>query len=117
MAKSQDNKEMYTKAIQMSVQDQWTNWSNYVQMDLSWMVFWALPPDLPFIDNATQDTLPTPSNLKHWRIQDFNACPLCLKVGKENLLEQALLCIFSWVVSSLQSDVDIPSDKMRYFQN
>ena len=89
MSKRQDSKEMYTKAVQMSVQGQWTNWSNYVQMDLSWKVIWALPPNLlPFIVNATYDTLPTPSNLKRWKIQDSNACPLCLKVEKENLLEQ-----------------------------
>ena len=89
MSQRQDSKEMYTKAEQMSAQGQWTNWSNYVLMDLSWKVIWALPPNLlQFIVNATYNTLPTPSNLKRWRIEDSNACPLCLKVEKENFLEQ-----------------------------
>ena len=77
-----DNKEMHIKSVQMSVQGQWTKWSNFVQTDLSWKVMWALPPKLvPFLINSTYDTLPTPSNLKRWGKQDSNACPLCSKSG------------------------------------
>ena len=73
---------MHIKSVQMSVQGQWTKWSNFVQTDLSWKVMWALPPKLvPFLINSTYDTLPTPSNLKRWGKQDSNACPLCSKSG------------------------------------
>ena len=76
----QDDKRRFTEAVQMSVQGQWTSWCDYVQTNLSWATIWALPANLvSFCLGATYDTLPSPSNLKRWKIKDDDECYLCSK--------------------------------------
>ena len=75
-----EEKQSFSQAVQLSVQGQWTNWCDYVQNDLSWKVIWALPPNLlAFCLGATYNTLPSPSNLKRWRIKSDDTCFLCQK--------------------------------------
>ena len=68
------------KAVQLSVQGQWTKWCSYVHVDLSWKTLLAMPQQLlTFCFGATYDTLPSPSNLHHWHINPEASCLLCKK--------------------------------------
>ena len=59
----------FSKAVQLQVQGQWTRWMNYVQQDFSWASLMAMPANLTsFCLASTYDTLPSPTNLKRWRI-------------------------------------------------
>ena len=72
--------ENMCKALQLQVQGQWTRWENYVKNDLSWNSILATPPNLlSFCLSSTYDVLPSPSNLKHWRICTESSCFLCNK--------------------------------------
>ena len=58
----------------------WTRWTEYIQNDLSWNKLSKMPLNLiSFCVNATYDTLPSPSNLRRWKISDEAACFLCKK--------------------------------------
>ena len=51
-----------------------------VKHDLSWKSLLAMPPNLlSFCLNSTYDVLPSPSNLKRWRISSEACCNLCGK--------------------------------------
>ena len=66
--------------MQLLVQGHWTRWENYVKHDLSWKSLLAMPPNLlSFCLNSTYDVLPSPSNLKRWRISSEACCNLCGK--------------------------------------
>ena len=66
------------KAASEVLQCQWTNWSNYIKMDLRWANILAMPPNLlAFCLNATFNTLPSPSNLRRMKIQTEAKCALC----------------------------------------
>ena len=79
-AKKMEEDVDYSKAIQLQVQGQWTRWTNYVQNNLSWKNILAMPPNfLSFCVASTFDTLPSPSNLKRWRITTESSCFLCQK--------------------------------------
>ena len=68
------------KAVQLQVQGHWTKWCSYVKNDLSWKTLLAMSQSLlKFSLGATFDTLPSPSNLKRWRIAPIAACCLCHK--------------------------------------
>ena len=70
-----------SKALQLQVQGQWTRWEHYIKNDLSWKSVLAMPPNLlSFCLASTFDVLPSPSNLKCWRICAEAFCFLC---GKE----------------------------------
>ena len=78
----QDDKRRFSQAVQLSVQGQWTAWSDYIQYNLSWATLWSLPANLvSFCLASTYNTLGSPSNLHRWKIQDTNTCSLCSKVG------------------------------------
>ena len=69
-----------SKAVQLQVQGQWTRWLNYIQQDFSWTTLMAMPPNLTlFCLASTFDTLPSPTNLKRWRITAEAKCTLCSK--------------------------------------
>ena len=75
-----DEEKFNAKAVQLSVQGQWTKWCNFVRMDLSWKSMLAMPqPLLSFVLRATYDTLPSPSNLHRWHISSEASCILCYK--------------------------------------
>ena len=68
------------KALQLQLQGQWTRWENYVKNDLSWNSLLAMPANLlSFCLASTYDVLPSPSNLKRWRICTESSCFLCSK--------------------------------------
>ena len=70
----------FSKAVQLHVQGQWTIWMNYVQQDFSWASLMAMPANLTsFCLASTYDTLPSPANLKRWRITTETMCTLCSK--------------------------------------
>ena len=53
---------------------------NYVQQDFSWASLMAMPANLTsFCLASTYDTLPSPANLKRWRITTETMCTLCSK--------------------------------------
>ena len=78
--KTIDDTYAFSKAVQLQVQGQWTRWINYVQQDFSWASLMAMPANLTsFCLASTYDTLPSPTNLKRWRITTEAMCTLCSK--------------------------------------
>ena len=66
MVEEAEEEKYQAKAVQLSVQGQWTKWCSYVCMDLSWKTLLAMPQQLlTFCLGATYNTLPSPSNLHH----------------------------------------------------
>ena len=69
-----------SKAVQLQVQGQWTQWVNYIQNDFSWKTLLALPVNLvSFCLASTFDLLPSPSNIRQWKIWTDAASTLCTK--------------------------------------
>ena len=67
-------------AVQLKVQGQWTRWLNYIQQNFSWKSLLAMPVNLSsFCISSTYDTLPSPSNLKRWKLSTEASCFLCNK--------------------------------------
>ena len=78
--KTIDDTYAFSKAVQLQVQGQWTRWINYVQQDFSWSSLMAMQANLTsFCLASTYDTLPSPTNLKRWRITTEAWCTLCSK--------------------------------------
>ena len=78
--KTIDDTYAFSKAVQLQVQGQWTRWINYVQEDFSWASLMAMPTNLTsFCLASTYDTLPSPTDLKRWRITTEAMCTLCSK--------------------------------------
>ena len=50
---------------------------NYVQQDFSWASLMAMPAITSFCLVTTYNTLPSPTNLKRWRITTETKCTLC----------------------------------------
>ena len=75
-----DNTCAISKAVQLKVQDQWTRWLNYIQQNFSWKSLLAMPVNCTsFCISSTYDTLPSPSNLKRWKLTSEASCFLCNK--------------------------------------
>ena len=75
-----ESEKDHAKAVQLSVQGQWTKWCDYVKFDLSWKTLLAMPQSLiSFCLGATYDTLPSPANLQRWNIPSEVSCTLCDK--------------------------------------
>ena len=92
-SKEIDEESQLARALQLQVQCQWTRWDNYVKNDLSWTFVLDTPPNLlSFCLASTYDVLPSPSNLKRWRICAEASCFLC---GKE-------VCTSSHVLGACQ---------------
>ena len=69
-----------SKAVQLNVQGQWTGWLNYIQQNFSWKLLLAIPVNLTsFFISSTYDTVPSPSNLKRWKLTTEASCYLCNK--------------------------------------
>ena len=69
-----------SKAVQLKVQGQWTRWLNYTQQNFSWKSLLAMPVNLSsFCISSTYDTLPSPSNLKRWKLTTEASCFLSNK--------------------------------------
>ena len=66
--------------MQLKVQGQWTRWLNYIQQNFSWKSLLAMPVNLSsFCISSTCDTLPSPTNLKRWKLTTKASCFLCNK--------------------------------------
>ena len=77
---SRDYRTFISKAVQLKVQGQWTRWLNYIQQNFSWKSLLAMPVNLSsFCISSTYDTLPSPSNLKRWKLTTEASCFLCNK--------------------------------------
>ena len=75
-----DDTYAISKAVQLKVQGQWTRWLNYIQQNFSWKSLLAMPVNLSsFCISSTYDTLPSPSNLKRWKLTTEASCFLCNK--------------------------------------
>ena len=78
--KTIDDTYGFSKDVQLQVQGQLTRWRNYVQQDFFWASLMAMPANLTsFCLASTYDTLPSPTNLKRWRITTETKCTLCSK--------------------------------------
>ena len=75
-----DENAYHAKSVQLHLQGYWTKWCDFVKNDLSWKTLLAMPSSLiSFCLGATFDTLPSPSNLKRWRLITESSCFLCGK--------------------------------------
>ena len=75
-----DENAYHAKSVQLHLQGYWTKLCDFVKNDLSWKTLLAMPSSLiSFCLGATFDTLPSPSNLKHWRLITESSCFLCGK--------------------------------------
>ena len=64
MVEEAEEEKYQAKALQLSVQGQWTKAGCYVRMDLLWKTLLAMSQQLlTFCLGAMYDTLPSPSNL------------------------------------------------------
>ena len=65
MVEEAEEEKYQAKAVQFSVQGQWTKWCSYVRMDLLWKTLLTMPQQLlTFSLGAMYSTLPSPSNLR-----------------------------------------------------
>ena len=73
-----EEEESLARATQLHLQGNWTNWCDFVKIDLSWKSLLALPsPLLSFCIQATYETLPSSSNLHRWKLIEEPKCVLC----------------------------------------
>ena len=71
VAKEIQEEEYVAKAVQQVVQCHWTRWVDYIRNDLTWNKMLKMPLTLiSFAIKSTYDTLPTPANLKRWKIPE-----------------------------------------------
>ena len=69
-----------SKAAQLKIQGQWTRWLNYIQQNVFWKSLLVMPVNLTsFGLSSTYDTLPSPTNLKRWKLTTEAFCFLCNK--------------------------------------
>ena len=79
--KKAESETLYTKAVQQSVQGQWSGWQSYIKCDMSWHNLLKSAPQLvSFCLGSTFNTLASPQNRACWGLEDGLACGLC---GKE----------------------------------
>ena len=77
---SQENQNLYAKAVQLSIQGKWTKWQNIIQRDMSFHNLLRTSPKLvSFTIGVTFDTVGSPANLKRWGLSDNESCSLCCK--------------------------------------
>ena len=73
-----DENTNHAKSVQRHFQGNRTKWCDFVKNDLSWKTLLAMPSSLiSFCLGATFDILPSPSNLKRWRLITESSCFLC----------------------------------------
>ena len=79
--RSDEDQKRYQKAVQQSLQGQWTTWDDALQRSLTWNDLWNMAPlRLNFIVRSTYDLLPSGANLARWGKTDDPKCPLCHKL-------------------------------------
>ena len=74
----EDDNLSSAKAVSLAVQGEWTKWCNYIKNDFSWKTLHALPRSLiGFCLKSTYNVLPSPDNLKRWKLDCSKSCVLC----------------------------------------
>ena len=89
--KQLSDEERIGKVLSLSMQSDWTNWDELVQLDLKWneIMYGFSPSLLSFWLNSIQNTLPDPTNLRRWGKQKTADCTLC---NWKNCTLQHILC-------------------------
>lgn len=78
VSKDIDEESNLVKALSLQIQGSWLSWGRYIKNNLSWKDILATPPDLlSFCLKATYGVLPSPSNLRRWKISSQPSCTLC----------------------------------------
>ena len=70
-----------SKAVQLGSQGNWTKW-NLPERKITWQELWNYEPlQLSFLLRSVYDMLPSPTNLKLWKLTEDPTCPLCENIG------------------------------------
>lgn len=76
-----------SQMVQLGCQGRSTGW-NVPERKITWSQLWHLEPvRISFLLRSVYDVLPTPVNLKRWKLIEDPACPLC---GKTATLDHIL---------------------------
>ena len=81
--------ERKVKLVQCSVQGQCLQWESLiVERKITWKEIWAWEmARTSFLINSTYDVLPSPANLKRWKLSEDDKC----KCGKKGTMKHILL--------------------------
>ena len=75
-----EQEKTLARIVQVKLQGQWTKWSSFVRIDLSWKQILIMPTSLlSFRLGAIYESLPSPSTLHGWNITTKNPCKLWQK--------------------------------------
>ena len=75
-----ESESLYTKAVQQSVQRQWSKWQDYIKRDMKWHnLLKSTPLLVSFCLGATHNTMASPQNWGCWELEDDLECALCRK--------------------------------------
>ena len=75
-----DENAYQAKSVQLHLHSYWTKWCDFLKNNLPWKILLAMPSSLlAFSLGSTFDTLPSPSNLKRWRLITESSCFICGK--------------------------------------
>ena len=86
--RQEEEENRIQRAVGMSKQGAWMNWTNVMSRKISWDDMWkSAPYALKFLICSVYDLLPTPSNLHLWGKREEADCPLC---GRRGNLEHIL---------------------------
>ncbi|XP_060589959.1 uncharacterized protein LOC132745154 [Ruditapes philippinarum] len=70
-----------SRSVQLGSQGSWMKW-NLPERQLTWQELWSYEPlQLSFLLRSVYDLLPSPTNLKLWKLSEDPSCPLCGNVG------------------------------------
>lgn len=70
-----------SRSVQLGSQGNWMKW-NLPERKLTWQELWRYEPlQLSFLLRSVYDLLPSPTNLKLWKLSEDPSCPLCGNVG------------------------------------
>ena len=76
-----------SQMVQLGCQGRSTGW-NVPERKITWSQLWHMEPvRISFLLRSVYDVLPTPANLKRWKLIEDPACPLC---GKTATLDHIL---------------------------
>ena len=69
--RSEEEEHRRSKMVAMSQQGAWTRWEQVEQRNISWTDLWkAEPYRIRFLVCSVYDVLPSPTNLRIWRLSD-----------------------------------------------
>ena len=116
-----DENAYHAKSVQLHLHSYWSKWCDFVKNDLSWKTLLAVPSSfISFSLSATFDTLPSRSNLKHWRLitesssflcrnsictsaHSLGACKIALHQGRFSFRQDKILCELAVIMKNFLS--------------